>query len=282
MEALTPEQLTEYRERGFLRIEHAFTPDEVRALLDELLAICRGERGSFQGRTLLPRGTPPDELLRHFLCVHFPHKLSPAIRAFARHPVLVEALTALIGPNVKCVQSMFFVRPAGRPGQAWHQDEFYVPTRDRSLTSAWVALDDATAQNGCLWVIPGSHKRGILWPHEAHDDPRFDPVGEARHHPYTEADAVPLEIEAGGLLLFNGYLLHRSLNNAAPSGFRRSLALHSASAETLLPWLGAEREGPIGGADCRDIVMVAGEDPYAAFKSTEDRCHPWSRPDRIG
>ena len=64
----------------------------------------------------------------------------------------------MIGPNVKAMQSMLFIKAEGKPGQAWHQDEYYIPTRDRSLTAAWIALDDATVENGCLWVLPGSHR----------------------------------------------------------------------------------------------------------------------------
>ena len=53
---------------------------------------------------------------------------------------------------------MLFIKSEGKPGQAWHQDEFFIPTRDRSLTAVWIALDDATVENGCLWVLPGSHR----------------------------------------------------------------------------------------------------------------------------
>jgi ectoine hydroxylase-related dioxygenase (phytanoyl-CoA dioxygenase family) len=56
----------------------------------------------------------------------------------------VKVLTDIIGPNVKMMQSMLFIKASGQPGQAWHQDEAHIPTRDRSLTAAWLALDDAT------------------------------------------------------------------------------------------------------------------------------------------
>ena len=62
--------------------------------------------------------------------------------------------------EIKSMQSMLFIKPAGKPGQAWHQDEYYIPTRDASLTGVWIALDDATIENGCLWVRPG---RTLYW-----------------------------------------------------------------------------------------------------------------------
>jgi phytanoyl-CoA hydroxylase len=98
------------------------------------------------------------EVLRKYLAIHFPHKLSPLIARSLSHPGIVEILRRIISPNVKCMQSMLFVKGPGKPGQSWHQDEYYIPTRDRSLGAAWIAIDDATIENGCLWIIPGSHQ----------------------------------------------------------------------------------------------------------------------------
>jgi phytanoyl-CoA hydroxylase len=101
------------------------------------------------------------------------------MRDLARHPSVVDEVVDIIGPNVKLMQSMLFMKPAGKPSQAWHQDESHIPTRDRSLTAVWLALDDATVDNGCLWVIPGSHRRGVLYPTRDQSDVRFDGTPEA-------------------------------------------------------------------------------------------------------
>ncbi|MEL6350028.1 MAG: phytanoyl-CoA dioxygenase family protein, partial [Myxococcota bacterium] len=200
---LTEPQRRRYAEEGYLHLPGRFSSKTLTRLSDELRTICRFGYGPVDGvATPSPKETDED-LLRKAVAVHFPHKLSPPIREMIRHPVLVAVFTALLGPNVKCVQSMFFIRPSGGPGQAWHQDEHYVPSRDRSTTGAWIAIDPATPASGCLWVIPGSHRRGILWPHRAHNDRRFDPVGMAGSFPYTEADAVPLPVSPGDLIVFN-------------------------------------------------------------------------------
>jgi len=184
------------------------------------------------------------------------------MRRHLSHPAQVDVLTRIIGPNVKCMQSMLFIKSSGKPGQAWHQDEAFIPTRDRSLVGGWMALDDATVENGCLWVIPGSHQPGIIWPSQSHDDRRFDCAGEAVF-PYEDGDAVPVEVNAGSIVFFNGYLLHRSLPNRATSGYRRVLVNHYMSAESLLPWHPPLPGEPMGTLDCRDIALVAGVDPYA-------------------
>jgi ectoine hydroxylase-related dioxygenase (phytanoyl-CoA dioxygenase family) len=270
-----------YQEQGFLVVEDALDSAELDRLIGEAAHICRGERGSIRGITPAAADEPDAEVLRRYLCIHFPHKISEIMHQALSQPAIVEVLTNVIGPNVKCMQSMLFIKASGKPGQAWHQDEFFIPTRDRSLTGAWIAMDDATVENGCLWVIPGSHRHGLIWPQHAHGDTRFDCTGEAMYFPYTDDDAVPVEVKKGSIVFFNGYLLHRSLPNHAKSGFRRSLVNHYMSAESLLPWHGFQPGMSIATADYRDIVMVAGTDPYA-WKGTEDRANAHVRPSGEG
>lgn len=265
-----------YNENGYYIYENAFSPEEIAQLREETVRICAGEvgdvRGAEQGRR---EGESDDELLRRFLCIHFPHKISDVMYRALAHPSIVETLTACIGPNVKAMQSMLFIKAAGKPGQAWHQDEDYIPTRDRSLAGAWIAMDDATVENGCLWIIPGSHKPGILWEQEWHGDKRFDCSWESVNFPYGDEDAVPVEVKAGTVVFFNGYTLHRSLPNVAKSGYRRALVNHYMSAESHLPWFSADH-GHIAKLDHRDIVMIAGGDPYA-YKGTVNTHRPHVR-----
>lgn len=269
-----------FRADGFAVLRDALTTTEVDAIREEATRICRGDLGTFPGLEPAPRDEGDDDLMRRYLCIHFPHKISGLMRDVMKHPVVVDSLTQVIGPNVKCMQSMLFIKASGKPGQAWHQDEYFIPTRDRSLTAAWIALDDATVDNGCLWAIPGSHT-GIIWPQREHGDfDRFDCAGESYNFPYTDDDAVAIEVGAGSVVLFNGYLLHRSLPNRASGGYRRALVNHFMSAESLLPWFPEPGRG-VATTDYRDIVLVAGEDPYA-WKGTEDRVEPHVRPSGEG
>ncbi|MEV6036477.1 phytanoyl-CoA dioxygenase family protein [Nonomuraea sp. NPDC052116] len=276
-----PDLKSPYERDGYLVLDRALDPGEVGELLEEAVRICRGEFGDISGALPAGDADSDDDVLRRFLCVHYPHKLSGLMLDTMRHPAIVSALTSLIGPNVKAMQSMLFIKSEGEPGQAWHQDELFIPTRDRSLAAAWIALDDATVENGCLWVLPGSHRRGVLYPNREHDDPRYDCTVESYGFPFDDSDAVPVEVAAGSVVVFNGYLLHKSLPNTGRRGYRRALVNHYMSAESLLPWAVPAEGTGMAQADFRDVVLVAGTDPYA-YKGLQDVRRPRIRPNRDG
>jgi phytanoyl-CoA hydroxylase len=273
MDAIELDRLTlAYQSDGFVAVPGLLSGVEVEALRAEIVAIARGRRGSVAGTTSRD-DLSDEEIIGNILALHMPHKISPLIRETMSHPRIVEIIKALVSPNLKSMQTMLFVKKAGKPGQAWHQDEHYIATRDRSLCGAWIALDDATIENGCMWMYPGSQLRGVLYPIKPHADARFDSADEAFGHGYPREGGVPIELQAGGVAFFNGYVLHRSLPNNAKSGFRRALVTHYMSAESLLPWtMGADTARP----DVRDIVMISGQDPYA-WRDIEDITRPFLR-----
>jgi phytanoyl-CoA hydroxylase len=275
------EAMDDYQRDGFLVLPNFIDADLLAEARGETAAICRGDRGAIDGVVPAAPQERDEDVLRRYLCIHFPHKVSGAARDLARSPIAVRVLTGVIGPNVKMMQSMLFIKAEGKPGQAWHQDETHIPTRDRSLTAVWIALDDATVENGCLWVIPGSHRAGVLYPDRDQDDPRFDCTREAYGFDYRDEDAVPVELPAGARVVFDGHLLHRSLPNTGRHGMRRALVNHYMSAESLLPWFPPVGDDTMGTTDHRDIMLIAGHDPYA-FKGTTDIMRPHIRPDGDG
>ena len=90
--------------------------------------------------------------------------------------------------------------------------------------------------NGCLWVIPGSHRPGILWPLRQHANPEYDFAPESYRLPLSRRGRDSGRGGAGSIVFFHGYLLHKSLKNRRTAGFRRALVNHYMSAESLLPW----------------------------------------------
>jgi len=278
--------LDQYRRDGFAVMEGFLSQEELDVLRSETTRICRGELGELvhkggSGVAAGPEDMADLDVVRQFLCIHFPHKLSATMLGLISHPLAVASLVEIIGPDVKAMQSMMFVKSEGKPGQAWHQDEYFIPTRDRSLTAIWMALDDATVNNGCLWVLPGSHQPGVIYPERVIDDDRFDCTTEAYRFPYRDEDSVPVEMAAGSAVVFNGYLLHRSMPNKAPGSLRRAVVNHYMSAQSLLPWRPPRDGEHMAMVDDRDVIIVAGTDPYA-WKGFEQRHRAYVRPDREG
>jgi ectoine hydroxylase-related dioxygenase (phytanoyl-CoA dioxygenase family) len=259
-----------YVENGYLVAEGVLSKDELAELRTDAARFARGDYPIINPIEV-DEGADDEAALRQLLAVHYPHWVSPAIASYITHPGIAAVLHQITGAHlpywdgaVKCMQTMLFVKAPGLPGQAWHQDERYIATRDRSLVGAWIALDDATRENGCLRVLPGSHRSGYLWPTRKHERPdEFDPSDEA--YGFDDAGEVLVEVSAGSVVFFNGYLLHRSLSNRSTDCFRRALVNHYCNAWSLLPWNlpGTPVDsGAVALFDNRRVVPV-GDDPYA-------------------
>ena len=268
-EMVGSEQVEFYVDNGFLAVPDLLNAAELDELKRDIIYLARG---GYPNQTIRPvsDALTDDEVLSKILAIHQPHYVSPVMEKYTRHPKISGVLSQITGAhlahwsgNVKCMQSMLFIKPPGYQGQSWHQDENYIPTRDRSLIGAWIAIDDAYVENGCMWVIPGSQQPGYLYPTRRHGNPdEFDTHDEMATG-FDESPRIPVEVEAGSVVFFNGYLLHQSLRNRTQDSYRRVLVNHYLSSESLLPWVKTADEQPVARADVRRVIPVAGVDPYA-------------------
>src|ERR1051325_3428686 len=170
-------QVQSYINDGFLVVKNVFTQAEIRELFADMVKLLRGGYECPQLKPL-PDSLSDEEVLRSFSGVIQAHFISPLCLQYVKHPKVCGILSQIIGAHIpfwdgsiKCMQSMYFVKPPGFPGQAGHQYELYIQPRGRWLCGAWVALDDATIQNGCLYVVPQSHRTGYLWAQREHARP---------------------------------------------------------------------------------------------------------------
>jgi len=270
---ISPENIKQYQEQGYLIVPNLLSQTDIASLKKETAAIFRGERGHIEGMLDVNNNEPDEEVLKKYVAIHFPHKISKVIHNSLFNRNIVDILTKIVSPNMKCMQSMLFVKAPGKAGQSWHQDEYYIPTRDKSLVGVWIAIDDATIENGCLWIIPG--RPGYIMNRVKNSSPEYADVDTVDISKY-EKNKIPVEVKAGSVVFFNGYTLHSSLRNKTKDCFRTALVNHYMSAESMLPW---DQDGHLPPTeDLRDIVLVAGEDPYA-WKGTVDANKPYLRPE---
>lgn len=263
------EQVDSYVDNGYLAVPNLLDAAELDELKQDIIKVARG---GYPNLTIerVPPELSDEEVLSKILAIHQPHYVSPIMEKYTRHPKISGVLSQITGAhlahwsgNVKCMQSMLFIKPPGYQGQSWHQDENYIPTRDRSLIGAWIAIDDVYVENGCMWVIPGSQRAGYLYPTLKHGDPDEFDTHDDMAAGFDESPQIPVEVKAGSVVFFNGYLLHQSLRNRTKDSYRRVLVSHYLSSESLLPWVKTADEQPVARVDVRRVIPVAGVDPYA-------------------
>jgi len=272
---ITTKQINDYKETGYLVIPDLFSKEEIAKLREETADIFRGKRGKVEGMIDVDENISNEEVLKKYVAIHFPHKISEVIHQALFHKGVVDVLTGIVGPDVKCMQSMLFVKGPGKAGQSWHQDEFYIPTRDKSLVGVWIAIDDASVENGCLWIIPG--RPNFIMPRGINNSNEYADVDTIDVSAY-ESNKIPVEVKSGSVVFFNGYTLHSSQRNKTDDCFRTALVNHYMSADSMLPW---DQDGHLPATeDLRDIVMIAGNDPYA-WKGITDANKPYLRPETL-
>lgn len=159
-----------------------------------------------------------------------PHHHRESVRRLARAPQLVQIVESLIGPGVWVYFSQIFFKPpeGGGPKPA-HQDNFYFGPNDLDgVVTAWIALDDATLENGCLYFGDGSN-RGPVYPHEAPPDEPYNlqlPAAILARQPMT-----PAPVMRGGVSFHHGNTFHQSGPNLS-THWRRACALHYVNDHT--------------------------------------------------
>jgi phytanoyl-CoA hydroxylase len=162
---------------------------------------------------------------------HALHDLDPVFEAFSRDPRLAAVARDLGLREAQVWQSMYIFKQPGIGGEVkWHQDATFFETTPVSVTTFWFALEDATIDNGCLWVEPGGH-RGPMRERfvRTGDDIRMETLDTT---PWPDdSTAVALEATAGSLVCFHGLLPHYSAPNRSPVS-RHAYTLHATDAMT--------------------------------------------------
>ena len=253
-ESLTRKQLEQYGDQGYLAFENALSRQEVEAALADISHIIRkyafneelaewtpgeGSGTNYSGARCKKKGGEcgfwleagyephPDKLDELEMNVRklmwFQNETPTFIYLSQKHPRLQGVVRSILGSVPVHYQTMGLIKPplVGTE-KPWHQDNAYFSIQNLDkVCGVWVALDDATAENGCMHVIPEGHKLGPLRHHHTFDceimEGRIDP-----------SKAIPIELKAGGALFFSSMIPHKTPPNRSPQR-RRAMQFHYRS-----------------------------------------------------
>jgi chlorinating enzyme len=241
-----------FHQQGFLIVRGLVSQDDVEQLVRHSEDLIHG-RTDVPGLEPPPPGASPREIEQRYLRVHMLHRVLEIHERFLLHPRVLDVLEALIGPDVMAMQSMFFLKYPGGEGQGYHQDSYYIPTVPDTLCGAWLAVDRADEENGCMWFTPGTHNEPIYPTIGRERINHGDAIGDlplvenvsntdatvntlarvAAKYPGRE---VPAVMEPGDVAFFGGHVLHRSHRNRSQTRFRRSFVGHYANARSFTMW----------------------------------------------
>ncbi len=235
MTALTAAQRAGFATDGFVRIEGFADPGTGTAMLDRVVDLVqRADAGEDVGPALVMlesqadfAGRPVEDRVSKVFRV----ARGPVFLEFATRPDVVACVRELLGTDdVSCFLSQFIFKNPGAWGQPWHQDSCYFPfTPARPVVGVWLAVTAATRENGCLHVLPGSHREPV---HDHVPDRRPDALyGYVEIVDHDMAESEPVLMEPGDLLLFDSHLMHRSTDNDS-AGRRGAMVFHYAATGT--------------------------------------------------
>ena len=218
---LSAGELQFLNENGYLIIHDILSGIGLEQMRTECMQAWTAEKESFDlGKTWL----------QNSLLVNIHHK-APIVKDYYFQGPLVDIASQLIGPNIKGATSQLTFKMRGNTKPfGWHQDNGYGELEPYNALTTLTALDDTDRENGCLWLIPGSHKQGQIRVHQTEEEK------QKKSEIIVDADdckAIPMEMKAGDALIFNCWMLHKSDGNYSADRDRRILFLRYADADAV-------------------------------------------------
>jgi phytanoyl-CoA hydroxylase len=247
---LSQQQVDHYWEHGYTLLPGALPPEDLVRYTDRLEDIVAG-RTEAAARMLVMRdvmvvrgAVDPSERMEAIAKLQ-DFENDPVLDAYNTDDRVLDIVEQIIGPDIMSIHCMLINKPPNVDGRhPLHQDLVYFPFRPAdAIVATWTALEPVTRENGCLVVVPGSH-RGELIDHANMDWEHvnagyFGAVGVG-----AQTERVHVECQPGDMVLFHPMVLHGSGRNRT-QGFRRAISCHYANSQCERVWNhDAGRDGP--------------------------------------
>jgi phytanoyl-CoA hydroxylase len=234
---LSSQEIESYKENGYLGVENVLSQnelEELRRVTDEFVEKSRSIAQSDGVFDLEPGHTSESPRLRR---LKQPLKQHEVYAQALRNEKILQIVSQLIGPDLRCNGDKLNMKSAGFGSPVeWHQDWAFYPHTNDDLLAVGIAIDEMTEENGCLLVVPGSHK-GRIYNH--HQDGYF--AGAVTESDFDDADAVPVLVGAGGISIHHVRTLHGSVPNTSSKARRLLLYQYCAAdawplAQPVISW----------------------------------------------
>jgi phytanoyl-CoA hydroxylase len=259
---LNTEQVTQFHDQGFLVLENAFSAQEVASVRQAATNIVAGFNAD-QHRTVF-KTTDRDagrddyffdsaQTVRCFLeegaldengelnrqkdlavnkIGHAMHDLVPEFTEFCRLPLIGQALRDIGYSAPQLWQTMYIFKQPGIGGEVrWHQDASYLIAGPPGVTGIWIAIEDATRENSCLWMQPGQHRTPLREIYEVDWSTRSGTLTRLDDTPWTTGEPLAMEVAAGSAVLFSDHMPHYSSQNTSDKS-RHAFTLHVSETDS--------------------------------------------------
>ena len=241
---VTDAQARQYDECGFFVLDHALSSPEVDALLEAIDPFERQAeevlRGMEGGRFFIARA---DEIT---FTTHLVLR-SEVLRRFTAGALFADLCADLIGPDVRLYwDQAVYKKPGTESPFPWHQDNGYAFVEPQQYLTCWVALTDATPDNGCPWVVPGLHRKGTL----AHE---YSDIGFVCLR--DPEDAVAAAAPRGSIVVFSSLTPHSTGPNRTDDVRKAYIVQYAPSGAVVV------RRGPEG-----PLQRMPADDPARQYE----------------
>jgi len=219
---ITDEQKQQFDEAGYCVVDGLFTAPEIQDIEYFFEEFRTSSEAVYDGNS---RKFDDIDKTKSQVRAMQPHRYSTkAIKWFLNENV-AAVLEVLLGKPALGAQTMYYYKPPGAKGQGMHQDNFYLLSKPATCIAAWTAIDPADLDNGCLYVVPGSHRGDILCPDSKTE--RWMNYGDSHISKFPrDQKAVAVPAKRGQTLFFGGNLIHGSGPNRTTDRWRRTFIGH--------------------------------------------------------
>jgi ectoine hydroxylase-related dioxygenase (phytanoyl-CoA dioxygenase family) len=243
--ALSPEEVARYHEDGFLAGPFQLcTPEEMARIRDRIDHEVFGSDPPFIG------ALHEEEINLGLARQQWRHLDNRLVYDLCAHPSIVQKMAGIHGPDLVVWRSLFWVKNPGGRETPWHQDWKSWPMLNPVINiTAWIAITEATLENSCMQIIPGSHKTAV--PEALYENATASDFALPNPAVMDIRKAVPIEIKPGEFFLLDEKILHYA---AANHSDRRRVAL---TARVTVPTVRVDHQLCFPG---HKVIVISGED----------------------